>query len=657
MKVMDRVGVPMTGLFEVDIVRNVSIPIEHGRFQLSADLYRPRTDQPVPALVTVTPYRKDAGAGIDAHAMHLWFAARGYACLLVDLRGTGGSGGTLRPPFDPDEADDAVAAIDWAASQSWCSGEVGMWGTSYCATVTMRSAGRKPLALHAIVPMLGMTDPERDFVHPDGAHGCGASFLEWGTATAMNQVMPELVGPGASGRDVVTSNLSDEEPWIIHMFRRTPGDPTWRRSAFDASAIETPALVVAGWHDLFGAASIRAYEAMSGPKKLIVGPWAHEPPWIATKEPIDIWSIVLDWWDHWLRGIDNGVMNREAVTLYQLGEGAGWRTLTSWPRPGLGQLLEADEAHGLTAPTLFRRDAGASGFSAGHSLSDPTIGSQSGLWWSGGMGGAFSSPLDQHDDDLRSLSYTTAPLAGMVLVGRPRVVVDWAKDVPTRLVVRLTDVDPDGRSSLIAHGLTTDESPMGTEIDLSPTCYQLAAGHRVRLAISTADFPRLSPAIDVQPDQAPPATLMVSLPVLEPGLLEPAEPQRPMGGAFDVGLLKSWVPEWSVRRDCASDSVEHQWGSTLEVFTADLGHRLVMSASHLASTSRRDPHASIASAMRRTEIHAADAEMVVVSVATSMTSAGLTVTTTVDVGAATAFQRTWKCDAERRDGAPRRSRE
>lgn len=638
----------MTALFEVDIDRSLRIPVEGGRFHMSGILYRPRTLEPVPALVTVTPYRSDAGAGIESHAMHMWFAARGYACLLVDVRGTGSSGGPLRPPFDPAEADDAIAASDWALAQSWCTGTVGMWGTSYCAMLTMRAALRRPAGLRAIVPILGMTDPERDVVHPAGAWGCGAA-LEWGTATALNQVMPELAGLSDATDVESTVIVRDDDPWILEMFRRSPGDRAWRDSAFDVSALEVPALVVAGWRDLFCSASIGAYESMTGPKKLLVGPWAHEHPWLAGVEAIDLWSIVLDWWDHWLRGIDRNVMAAPAVTVFKLGGSSGWHTASSWPGPGLRQLIDAD-VDAPTLPTNARRDLAESGRTL-NAITDPTVGSQSGLWWSGGMGGAFSAPQDQHDDDRRSLTYTTEPLhARMVLVGRPRVVVTWEDEVPARLVVRLTDVDAHGRSILVAQGLVTSLDAGSTAIELSPTCFEVGVGHRLRLVLSTADFPRLWPMSPSQgrvADTHVAPTVTVAAPVMEARFLVPVEMPRPHSDADD-GLLRRWTPEWTTTRDQASDAIEHRWGSTLDAITADGAHRLVLSASHVAHTGPDDPGASTALATRRAEIHTPDAETVVVSVTTSMTAGGMEVSATVDVGAIPAFQHTWRC--ERREG-------
>ena len=163
----------------VDVVRNCAIQVSDG-VELAADLYLPREARPGPGLVTLLPYNKDGLGGIAAWDAHHYFASRGYACLIVDCRRTGSSGGRPLPPFDADEALDGVAVVEWAADQPWCDGNVGMWGVSYAATTTLRTASLCPSPLKAIAPVMGFLDPERDFVHPPAgavalASACGVS--------------------------------------------------------------------------------------------------------------------------------------------------------------------------------------------------------------------------------------------------------------------------------------------------------------------------------------------------------------------------------------------------------------------------------------------------------------------------------------------------
>src|SRR5258705_6516112 len=135
----------------------------------------------------------------------------------------------MRPPFDPGEGDDGVAAVKWAAGQSWCDGSVGLWGFSYGALLALRTATCHPAPLGAVVSVMGMLDPERDFVHPGGAAGCLTSFGMWGSSTLVNLLLPPL---GADRhrpdeRRRWLDRAERAEPYLLDLVRHGPGDPIW----------------------------------------------------------------------------------------------------------------------------------------------------------------------------------------------------------------------------------------------------------------------------------------------------------------------------------------------------------------------------------------------------------------------------------------------
>ena len=311
--------------YAVRVERDVRIPTPDDAVTLSADLYRPETLDRVPALMMILPYRKDAfGGGLDAEMR--WFASRGYALILVDFRGTGSSDGMQRGPFDAREADDAIDAINWLESQPWCTGKIGMWGMSYGAIMTMRTASHQPANLTAIIALEGMLDPERDFVHPGGHMGCMGSLSMWGSQTLLNQLIPPLHKYASTPEQRRWRDRREQaEPWVVDFAKHPPGHPVWRARAIDASKITVPALCVSGWRDLFCDASIRAYEQMNGPKKLLAGPWMHTMPHGSLFDAIDFNPIALRWWDHWLKDIDTGVMTEPPVTMFVQGKKSEWR--------------------------------------------------------------------------------------------------------------------------------------------------------------------------------------------------------------------------------------------------------------------------------------------------------------------------------------------
>ncbi len=544
----------MSGPYEVEVVRDVRIPTRHHATSLAADLYRPVGAPPGPALVTVLPYRKDAWAGLLNGDNLRRFAANGYPCLLVDLRGTGASGGRARPPFHPDEADDGVAAVEFAAAQPWCDGSVGMWGHSYGAIMAMRTAARRPEALKAIVPVMGMIDPERDFVHPAGRRGNLGSLGVWGMHTLLTQLLPPLSTADAAGRRRWTRRR-EAEPYVVDLFRHGPGDPRWRDRVVDPGRISTPAFCIGGWQDLFCAGTLRAYEAMTGPKRLLVGPWTHTMPDAAPHEPADFVSLALPWWDRWLRGIDNGVDSEPEAVLFV--PSIGWRAYDSWPpakairtfagAPAAGQLCPASERVAVVPPRPTVTLAEHRG--------DPTAGALGTFWAvpSGGLG----QPLDQHDDDMRSLLLTSDPLPiDVVVLGGP-VVELWPASHP--VVVKLADVSPSGRSTLITcgdGGAPTGGRDASVRVALTPTSHVVPAGHRIRIALNHTDFPRLWPAPLDQPLRV--ARVLLTLPTVgrDDGAAVTVPAVVPPVAAPPLAVTVSAASRWVVARDFVTDGIE-----------------------------------------------------------------------------------------------------
>jgi len=517
----------------VDVVRNCAIQVSDG-VELAADLYLPREARPGPGLVTLLPYNKDGLGGIAAWDAHHYFASRGYACLIVDCRGTGSSGGRPLPPFDPDEALDGVAVVEWAADQPWCDGNVGMWGVSYAATTTLRTASLCPSPLKAIAPVMGFLDPERDFVHPAGLRGCLGLGL-WGLSTLAQHLTPPLL-QDSDGRweRRWRERLEHGDPYIVDLLRHGPGHVEWRSRVVDASLIRIPTFCVAGWRDVSCDPTIRAYEQVRGPKKLLVGPWMHTLPDESQIEPVGFLPLVTAWWDRWLRDEAGTVDAGSAVSVYWQGR-RSWRRLGAWPPDGACVRMFPDVESSL------RREAPAAEGVAEHAI-DPTVGARSALWGvpARGSGG----PRDQRDDDAQSLAFTSPPLGAQLgICGRPRAKVVLVRESGDSgaIVVKLAHVGADGRSTLISSGtVSLPVLPAGElelrgridsahEVDLVATAYEIPAGDRLRMIVTTADFPRL------WPDGVGGRLALrwgagathVSLPVTEFDRLEPAELPAP----------------------------------------------------------------------------------------------------------------------------------
>lgn len=633
------------GLHDIEVLYDVRIPTTNSQITLSADVHRPLGTGPVPALVTLQPYRKDFIAGSAHNAQARWFAERGYASLLVDLAGTGSSDGARRPEFDPGEGDDAVAAIEWAAAQPWCNGNIGMWGASYGAITTMRAASRRPPQLGAIIPLVHGLDPGRDTIHPDGARGDLHALAGRGTSMLVQQLLPPLFKHmSVEEQRRWQRRLHDTEPIFMDFARHGPNDPVWRDRAIDGESIVAPALCVGGWRDAFPDALTRAYERMRGPKKLLVGPWGHVLPHHSVLEPIDFPSIALRWWDHWLRGMDNGVMDEPPVTLYLEGHNPRWRCFESWPLVTKELALHTDTDTRLTTTTSSTSPITRS---IAQFHPDPTVGALRGL---PGLGmGEACIPQDQHDDDVRSLSATSDPLPNDLTVGgRPEVLVILACDQDgkigdvTRLVARLTEVDSEGRSRLITTGVLCPEpTSQKHRIVLRPIAYRVPAGRRLRVALGDADFPRLTPVPHSSGFQI--ARIELSIPSITDDAGAPADipsvavsdTNAPVAGATSATT-------WTITRDPINDSIEVALGSHNPGMVTTHGHKYETHTDLRAAVRRTAPEAALTNGSHTTMVEMGTGETVKVAATIQCTHTTLHAHGDVVVNDKTVFSRTWE---------------
>src|SRR3954471_13762884 len=170
---------------------NVLIPLPDGT-HLSANLITPDAADPVPAIVVYQPYLKDLHGRGDILRWQEHFARRGYACLTVDIRGTGGSDGAMAPPNSLSEREDAVTMLAWVAAQSWCNGVTGMWGISYSGSTALAAASMQPPSLRAIVPMHGTANEYWGFLRPHGCRPAWWTEASWGPMMVLLSLLPPL---------------------------------------------------------------------------------------------------------------------------------------------------------------------------------------------------------------------------------------------------------------------------------------------------------------------------------------------------------------------------------------------------------------------------------------------------------------------------------
>ena len=248
-------------------IENVLIPLRDG-CRLAARIWLPEdaADDPVPAILEYLPYRKRDGTAERDTLTHPYFAGHGYACVRVDMRGSGESDGVLLGEYLKQEQDDALEVLDWIAAQPWCTGAVGMIGISWGGFNGLQVAARRPPQLKAVVTLCSTDDRYADDVHFMG--GCLLNDnLGWGSV--MHGIMtapPDPLLVGERWRAMWLERLENEpllaEDWLRHQRR----DEFWQHGSVceDWGAIECPVYAVGGWVDGYSNAIPRLLAGLQG---------------------------------------------------------------------------------------------------------------------------------------------------------------------------------------------------------------------------------------------------------------------------------------------------------------------------------------------------------------------------------------------------------
>lgn len=642
--------------YQVKVERNLLIPLRDGA-TLAADLYRPDADGPFPALLSFYPYHKDDLIGAANEFPRRYFAACGYAVLLIDFRGLGSSDGIVHEAMDRGEGRDGAEAVEWIAAQPWCDGNVGMFGMSYGGISSLKVAFEQPPHLKAIVPIMGTNDIYVDFLYSGGCLSCLPSFGAWGSfMLAMNLMPPTLVDPEGRWYRVWQQRLEHALPYIFPWQDHSSHDEYWQSRAVDCSQIKIPAFVIGGWRDIFPEAMTRVYEQLgSANKKLLMGPWMHTLPDLSPHEPVDYLFEMSRFFDRWLKNQDNGVDREPAVTYFVQGSANRWRSERKWPIPrttfsnyylGPKQSLGTEPAGDETIERYEAR---------------PSVGTHAGLWDPTALG--IGLPLDQNHDDLASVAFTSAALqSDLEISGSPealiKIAVESGDDV--NLVVKLCDVAPDGSSSLISSGWLkaayrnspeiSEPVPTGQIIDMRvamvATSYMVARRHRLRVSISCSDFPRIFPTRSnpvIRVYSGGRRGSHVRIPVAPPPKENNHHVQvgRPDTTINRSPLAVAMTPRWTIERDLAAGRTSvftgsHQLSNMLNGGSFEMDHTAC------ASVTDAHPEGAAVDANTTITLRLPSIGKVVVKTTSWIGQDGMSLTGQIDIEGNVVFEQRWR---------------
>jgi putative CocE/NonD family hydrolase len=502
---------------------NVMIPMTDGT-ELAANIFLPKKGAPFPVLLIRTPY----GKGNKANGPGKGYATNGYAVVIQDCRGKGDSKGTW-DPFRYD-ADDGFDTQQWVGKQPWSNGKIGTAGGSYLGWSQWASAPKGSKYLVAMVPQVPFCNAY-DLAYDGGAFQLSL-LMGWGSsvggAPISGEKMPQTFRHLPLNQ--FDSQLDKKVPYLADWIAHPVFDDYWKqrgigREAFDDIAV--PILNIGGWYDIFSKATLDMVNEVGKQSRnhairrnqfAVLGPWGHG---VGSQKvgaldfgkaaALDVGELQFKWFEYWLKQKDTGIEEWPAFYLFVMGENV-WRGEPKWPLERaeytpyyLHSNGDAKDPNGSGALGTSKPQAADSGATDSYVYDPnnpvPTAGGNN-------LIGAPMGPFDQSEVEQRDdvLVYTSAPLEDAIEVTGPVKMILYAATTAkdTDFTAKLVDVHPDGKAYNLCDGIIrarwrnsrTDPELVEPgkieqyEIDLWVTSNLFKAGHRIRVEISSSNFPR-----------------------------------------------------------------------------------------------------------------------------------------------------------------------
>jgi len=498
--------------YSVGIERSIPLTTSDGT-KLVADVYQPVKVARSPTILVRIPYSKTLQNTFIATVVGRYWAERGYVVVIQGTRGRYESEGRNEPFMH--ERQDGIDTLNWIAAQPWYNGRIGTWGGSYFGYTQWVVADRKAPGPSALNIQIASSEFSRMFYH-GGAFSL-ESALNWAVGgRGEEEIEPDIKDlergfagfPLIEADDRAVADISFFNDWVNH----APQSDFWR--AVDGTErirnLAAPALLMGGWYDPFLPAQLddfvrirrEARPEVATQSRLIVGPWAHARTVTlpegdsAPNYRIESFAPSIPWFDRHLRGVD--VAEQSPVRIFVMGENR-WRDEQEWPLArtrytdfylrGSGHATSADGDGQLmlTAPApdeppdRFVYDPRQAVPSAGGMM----IGPRAGI--------ALQNHIEARLD---VLVYSTPPLdQDAEVTGPVRLILHVATSAPhTDFTAKLVDVFPDGSAYNVSDGILrrgyTSDTPTEITVELWPTSRLFRKGHRIRLEVSSSNFPR-----------------------------------------------------------------------------------------------------------------------------------------------------------------------
>jgi putative CocE/NonD family hydrolase len=529
--------------------RNIDVPMRDGCV-LKADLFRPDSPEQFPVLLNRSPYDKKFPQ-ISYNTLDAIRAAqRGYNVVFVDCRGRFASPGTFTCFVD--EPRDGYDTIEYVAHQPWSNGQVGTFGASYMGATQWLAATQVPPSLKAMVPSITASDYHDGWTYQGGAFSLFFNVSWLMSNLALARLMREREESADARKELAAVMTTIDTmrqqmdflplrefpifrtgaPYFFDWLDHPYYDDYWRKLCIEEyhAKINVPTLNIGGWYDIFQGGTVRNYVGMKskGPNdaarkpRLVMGPWHHTLPlgslvgqvdmgYRSSYVSIDYDGMQLDFFDQHLKGKHRGASETAPVRIYVMGAN-DWRDENDWPLPNTEWRRYYLHSRG-NANSAFG-DGALSTETPGSEPPDsflynplnpvPTNGGGLCCYPNSVPGGAFDQAMVEHRADV--LVYSTEPLADDVEVTGPVKLTLYASSSAsdTDFTAKLVDVTPCGFARNLTDGiirarvrepqsdpkLMTGGKVYEFNIDMWSTANLFKAGHRIRLEVSSSNFPR-----------------------------------------------------------------------------------------------------------------------------------------------------------------------